>query len=104
MMVSAADLRVTVTNGPPGPATLYITLFDSADSFSASRAMVSQKAGMHDGVAQWVFGGLPEGLYATKSFAALHSKRKSPSIGIIAGLTLHSSGMRQKRLAAHFER
>ena len=31
--------------------------------------MMSQKVEMHDGVAQWVFGGLPEGLYAIKSFA-----------------------------------
>ena len=69
MMVNAADLRVTVTNGPPGPATLYIALFDAADSFSASRAMMSQKVEMHDGVAEWVFGGLPEGLYAIKSVA-----------------------------------
>lgn len=69
MMVNAADLRVTVTNGPPGPATLYIALFDTADSFSASRAMMSQKVEMHESVAQWVFGGLPEGLYAIKSFA-----------------------------------
>lgn len=69
MMVNAADLRVTVTNGPPGPATLYIALFDTADSFSAGRAMMSQKVEMHDGVAQWVFSGVPEGLYAIKSFA-----------------------------------
>jgi len=69
MMVNAADRRVTVTNEPPGPATLYIAFFDTADSFSANRAMMSQKVEMHDGVAQWVFGGLPEGLYAIKSFA-----------------------------------
>ena len=69
MMVNVADLRVTVTNGPPGPATLYLALFDSADSFSAGRAMMSQKVEMHDGVAQWVFSGMPEGLYAIKSFA-----------------------------------
>jgi uncharacterized protein (DUF2141 family) len=31
--------------------------------------MMSQKVEMHDGVAQWVFGGLPVGLYAIKSFA-----------------------------------
>ena len=66
-MVNAADLRVTMTKGhgatgatgPPGPATLYIALFDTADSFSASRAMTSQKVEMHDGVAQFVFSGLP---------------------------------------------
>jgi uncharacterized protein (DUF2141 family) len=69
MMVNAADLRVTVTNGPPGPATLHIALFDTADSFSAGRAMMSQKVEMHDGVAQWVFSGVPEGVYAIKSFA-----------------------------------
>jgi len=69
IVVNAADLRVTVTNGPPGPATLYIALFDTADSFSAGRATMSQKVEMHDGVAQWVFGGVTEGLYAIKSFA-----------------------------------
>lgn len=69
MMVNAAELRVTVTNGPPGPATLYLALFDSADSFSAGQAMMSHKVEMHDGVAQWVFSGVPEGLYAIKSFA-----------------------------------
>jgi len=31
--------------------------------------MMSQKVEMHDGVAQGVFGGLPEGLYAIRSFA-----------------------------------
>lgn len=69
LMVNAADLRVTVTNGPPGPATLYIALFDTAESFSSHKAMMSQKVEMHDGVAQWVFSGVLEGRYAIKSFA-----------------------------------
>jgi uncharacterized protein (DUF2141 family) len=69
MLVNAADPRVTVTNGPPGPATLYIALFDSADAFSAGRATLSQKVEMVEGVAQWVFGGVAPGRYAVKSFA-----------------------------------
>lgn len=68
-MVDAADLRVTVTNGPPGPATLYIALFDTEQAFSGSQAMLSQKVEMVDGVAQWVFSGVPQGRYAVKSFA-----------------------------------
>lgn len=54
---------------PPGPATLYIALFDVADLFSARRALMSQKVEMHDGVAQSLVSGLPEGLYAIRSFA-----------------------------------
>lgn len=68
-MVNAADLRVMVTNGPPGPATLYLAVFDSADAFVNHRALWSQKVEMVEGTAQWVFGNVPPGRYAVKSFA-----------------------------------
>lgn len=69
MLVNAADLRVNVTHGPPGPATLYIALFDTAEAFSAGRAVLSQKVEMVEGTARWVFNGMPPGRYAVKSFA-----------------------------------
>ena len=69
LMVNAADLRVTVTNGPPGPATLYIALFDTEQAYAGSQAVLSQKVDMVEGVAQWVFSGVPRGRYAVKSFA-----------------------------------
>lgn len=68
-MVNAADLRVSVTHGPPGPVTLYIALFDTEQAFSGSRAVLSQKVEMSDGTAQWVFGNLQPGRYAVKCFA-----------------------------------
>ncbi|RQO80252.1 DUF2141 domain-containing protein [Acidovorax sp. FJL06] len=56
LAASAADLRVTVLDGPAVPATLYL-------------ALASQKAELRDGAAQLVFSGLPVGRYVTKSFA-----------------------------------
>ena len=67
--VHAADLQVTVTQGPPGPATLYLAVFDSAEAFASGKALRSQKVEMVDGSAQWVFSGVPAGRYAVKSFA-----------------------------------
>lgn len=68
-MLHAAELRVTVTNGPPSPATLYLAVFDSADAFVNHQALWSQKVEMVEGTAQWVFGNVPPGRYAVKSFA-----------------------------------
>jgi hypothetical protein len=70
MTVNAVDLRVTVSNGPPGPATPYIARFDTADSFSASRDMMSQNVTMRYGVAQWVRGAACRGL-STRSGLSL---------------------------------
>lgn len=67
--VSAADLRVTVTDGPTAPATLYLALFDTAQAYASGVALSSQKVEMRDGTAQWVFSDLPMGRYVVKSFA-----------------------------------
>lgn len=76
MWVNAADLRVTVTDGPSAPATLYLALFDSADAFASGQALRSQKVEMVDGVAQWVFSDVPAGRYAVKSFADQNGNAK----------------------------
>ena len=65
----AADLTVTVTDGPPGPATLYLALYDTAQAYAGNQAVSSAKVAFVDGTAQWVFSGLPAGRYAIKSFA-----------------------------------
>lgn len=69
LLVNAADLRVSVTNGPQAPATLYIALFSTEQAFAGSQAMLSQKVEMNDGAAQWVFDNLQPGRYAVKCFA-----------------------------------
>ncbi|WP_439588016.1 DUF2141 domain-containing protein [Hydrogenophaga sp.] len=66
---SAADLQVTVVDGPPVPATLYLALFDSAEAMANNQALALQKVELRDGAAQTVFTGLPAGRYAIKSFA-----------------------------------
>ena len=63
LVASAADLRVSVTDGPAAPATLYLAVFDSADAFASNQAVVSQKIELRDGAAQLVFSGLPAGRY-----------------------------------------
>ena len=69
LAASAADLRVSVTDGPAAPATLYLAVFDSADALASNQAVVSQKIELRDGAAQLVFSGLPAGRYVVKSFA-----------------------------------
>lgn len=68
-MVHAAELRVTVSNGPSAPATLYLAVFDGAEAFANGQAAWSQKVEMVEGTAQWVFDNVPPGRYAVKSFA-----------------------------------
>jgi uncharacterized protein (DUF2141 family) len=69
LAASAADLRVTVSNGPAVPATLYVALFDTAEALAADKALAAQTLPMRDGKAQLVFAGLPPGRYVLKSFA-----------------------------------
>ncbi|WP_028601420.1 DUF2141 domain-containing protein [Ottowia thiooxydans] len=69
LAVSAADLRVTVSDGPAAPATLYLAIFDTAEALASDKALSSQKVEMRDGTAQLVFTDLPVGRYVIKSFA-----------------------------------
>lgn len=65
----AAELQLSVADGPATQATLYVALFDSADGYTADKALASQTAPMRAGGAQIVFRGLPPGRYAVRMFA-----------------------------------
>ncbi|MES2534035.1 MAG: DUF2141 domain-containing protein [Pseudomonadota bacterium] len=69
LAASAADLRVTVSDGPATPATLYVALFDTPESLAADKPLASQTLPLRDGAGQLVFIGLPAGRYVLKSFA-----------------------------------
>ncbi|CAN5559268.1 DUF2141 domain-containing protein [soil metagenome] len=69
LAADAADLRVTVSDGPAVPSTLYIALFASPDTMAADKPVASQTLQMREGNAQLVFMGLPPGRYVLKSFA-----------------------------------
>ena len=64
----AADLRLSVADGPAADATLYVALYDSAAGF-AGNALASQMVPMRAGAAQLVFPGLAPGRYAVRVFA-----------------------------------
>lgn len=65
----AADLRVTVSDGPATAATLYVALFDTAEGFAADKSVAAQILPLRDGAAQVAFLGLPAGRYVLKLFA-----------------------------------
>ncbi len=69
LAASAADLRVTVSDGPTTPSTLYVALHDSAGTYAAMQPLASQTAPLRNGTAQIVFLGLPPGRYALRAFA-----------------------------------
>lgn len=69
LAASAADLQVTVLDGPTTPAMLYLALFDTAEAFANNQAVASHKVELREGAAQLVFSGLPAGRYVVKSFA-----------------------------------
>jgi uncharacterized protein (DUF2141 family) len=69
LVASAADLQVTVLEGPATPAVLYLALFDSEDALARNQALRSQKVDLRDGAAEVTFQGLSAGRYAIKSFA-----------------------------------
>lgn len=69
LAASAADLRVTVSDGPATTATLYVALFDSPEGFAADKSVAAQIAPLRNGSAQVVFLGLPAGRYVLKLFA-----------------------------------
>ena len=69
LAASAADLHVSVTEGPAAPSVLYIALYDSADAYVSSKAIASQTTPMRDGAAQVAFLDLPPVRYALRAFA-----------------------------------
>ena len=64
----AADLSLSVADGPAADATLYVALYGSAAGF-AGTALASQMVPMRAGAAQLVFPGLAPGRYAVRVFA-----------------------------------
>jgi uncharacterized protein (DUF2141 family) len=65
----AADLSLSVADGPAADATLYVALYDSAAGFSGSQSLASQMVPMRAGTARLVFPGLAPGRYAVRAFA-----------------------------------
>lgn len=65
----AADLSLSVADGPAAEATLYVALYIDAASYADSKAVASQTAPMQGGKARFVFAGLAPGRYALRAFA-----------------------------------
>ena len=65
----AADLSLSVADGPAAEATLYVALYNDAASYADGKAVASQTAPMQDGKARLVFAGLAPGRYALRAFA-----------------------------------
>jgi uncharacterized protein (DUF2141 family) len=65
----AADLSLSVADGPTAEATLYVALYNDAAGYADSKAVASQTAPMRDGKARLVFAGLTPGRYALRVFA-----------------------------------
>ncbi|MGJ7610264.1 MULTISPECIES: DUF2141 domain-containing protein [unclassified Variovorax] len=65
----AADLSLSVADGPAAEATVYVALYNDAAGYAASKAVASQTAPMQGGKARLVFAGLPPGRYALRVFA-----------------------------------
>jgi len=65
----AADLSLSVADGPAAEATLYVALYNDAASYADSKALASQTGPMQGGKARLVFTGLAPGRYALRAFA-----------------------------------
>jgi len=65
----AADLSLSVADGPAADATLYVALYDSAAGFAGSQSLAAQTVPMRAGTARLVFPGLAPGRYAVRAFA-----------------------------------
>lgn len=65
----AADLHLSVVDGPAQPATLHVALFDSAQSYGANTMLAAQTAPMNGGSATLSFRGLAPKRYALRVFA-----------------------------------
>jgi uncharacterized protein (DUF2141 family) len=65
----AADLSLSIADGPAADATLYVALYDSAAGFTGSQSLAAQTVPMRAGTARLVFPGLAPGRYAVRAFA-----------------------------------
>ncbi|RIX75083.1 DUF2141 domain-containing protein [Acidovorax cavernicola] len=65
----AADLSLSVANGPAAGATLYVALYNDAAGYTGSKSVASQTAPMREGKARFVFTDLAPGRYALRAFA-----------------------------------
>jgi len=65
----AADLSLSVADGPAAEATLYVALYNDAASYADGKPLASQTAPMQGGKARLVFTGLAPGRYALRAFA-----------------------------------
>jgi uncharacterized protein (DUF2141 family) len=65
----AADLSLSVADGPTAEATLYVALYNDAAGYADSKAVALQTAPMREGKARLVFAGLAPGRYALRVFA-----------------------------------
>ncbi|MFL9671230.1 DUF2141 domain-containing protein [Variovorax sp. AB1(2024)] len=65
----AADLSLSVADGPAADATLYVALYSDAAGYADSKPMASQTTPMREGKARLVFPGLAPGRYALRAFA-----------------------------------
>jgi len=65
----AADLSLSVVDGPATQATLYVALYDSAEAYAGDKALAGQTVAMPAGTARLSFPGLAPGRYALRVFA-----------------------------------
>ncbi|CAN7583384.1 MULTISPECIES: DUF2141 domain-containing protein [unclassified Variovorax] len=65
----AADLTLSVVDGPATEATLYVALFDSAEGYAGNKALAAQTMPLRAGAARLAFPGLAPGRYALRVFA-----------------------------------
>lgn len=65
----AADLHLSVVDGPAAPAQLYVALFDSAQNYDSNKTLAAQIVQMKAGTAKLSFPGLAPGRYALRVFA-----------------------------------
>jgi uncharacterized protein (DUF2141 family) len=65
----AADLHLSVVDGPAAPTSLYVALYDSAANYDSIKSLAAQIVQMNAGTARLSFPGLAPGRYALRVFA-----------------------------------
>ena len=65
----AADLHLSIVDGPAAPTPLYVALYDSAHNYDSNKTLAAQIVQMKAGTARLSFPGLAPGRYALRVFA-----------------------------------